>query len=153
MTAENAVPPRATAPRHRRTGAGGRRRTAVVVVLAGTFLAGCGAAETGAADPAASPAPAPAASAPPVVSAAPPPSGAATPAGSLLVADFGADTVTFLDPARGPFASVRVGTAPYGLAVGADGRGGGATPQGGGGVVTPTPACHARGPGPLAPGA
>ncbi|MFE3092484.1 YncE family protein [Streptomyces sp. NPDC059248] len=130
MTAENAVPPRATAPRHRRTGAGGRRRTAVVVVLAGTFLAGCGAAETGAADPAASPAPAPAASAPPVVSAAPPPSGAATPAGSLLVADFGADTVTFLDPARGPFASVRVGTAPYGLAVGADGRAWVATAEG-----------------------
>ncbi|MFF4338335.1 YncE family protein [Kitasatospora sp. NPDC001540] len=47
---------------------------------------------------------------------------APTPAGTLLVADFGADTVTFVDPARGAIGSVRVGTAPYAVAVGADGR-------------------------------
>jgi YVTN family beta-propeller protein len=41
---------------------------------------------------------------------------------TLLVADFGADTVTFVDPERGALDSVQVGTAPYGLAVGADGR-------------------------------
>ncbi|MEO3977466.1 hypothetical protein [Streptomyces sp. CAU 1734] len=56
--------------------------------------------------------------------------GRATPAGTLLVADFGGDTVTFLHPERGPFASVRVGTAPYGLAVGADGRAWVATAEG-----------------------
>ncbi|MGW0932302.1 YncE family protein [Streptomyces sp. NPDC002644] len=52
--------------------------------------------------------------------------GRATPSpaaeGLLLVADFGADTVTFVDPATGPVASVEAGTAPYGLAVGKDGR-------------------------------
>nr|WP_189857515.1 hypothetical protein [Streptomyces poonensis] len=41
---------------------------------------------------------------------------------SLLVTDFAADTVTFVDPGRGPTGSVVVGTAPYGLAVGKDGR-------------------------------
>ncbi|MFJ3904827.1 YncE family protein [Streptomyces sp. NPDC090025] len=53
-----------------------------------------------------------------------------TPAGTLLVADFGADTVTFVDPARGPIGSVRVGTAPYGFVVGADGRAWVATAEG-----------------------
>ncbi|MEU3597681.1 YncE family protein [Streptomyces sp. NPDC006798] len=111
----------------------GRRRTTVaaVAVLAGAVLAGCGTTDsaegtgtsTGTSE-AATPA------APPVSSAPPPPEGAATPAGTLLVADFGADTVTFLDPGRGPFASVRVGTAPYGLAVGADGRAWVATAEG-----------------------
>ncbi|MEU5975879.1 YncE family protein [Streptomyces sp. NPDC047315] len=62
--------------------------------------------------------------------AAPLPSTTPTPSGSLIVADFGADTVTFIDPARGPFASVKVGTAPYGLAVGADGRAWVATAEG-----------------------
>ncbi|ANW21252.1 YncE family protein [Streptomyces clavuligerus] len=56
--------------------------------------------------------------------------GVLTPGGTLLVADFGGDTVTFLHPERGPFASVRVGTAPYGLAVGADGRAWVATAEG-----------------------
>ncbi|GLF95696.1 YncE family protein [Streptomyces yaizuensis] len=56
--------------------------------------------------------------------------GRPTPSGTLLVADFGGDTVTFLDPVRGPLASVRVGTAPYGLAVGADGRAWVATAEG-----------------------
>ncbi|MFF1694857.1 YncE family protein [Streptomyces sp. NPDC058257] len=45
-----------------------------------------------------------------------------TPEGTLLVADFGSDTVTFVDPERGPIESVKVGTAPYGLTVGDDGR-------------------------------
>ncbi|WP_275460746.1 YncE family protein [Streptomyces noursei] len=59
----------------------------------------------------------------------PAPSGR-TPDGTVLVADFGADTVTFVDPARGAFDSVRVGTAPYGLAVGDDGRAWVATAEG-----------------------
>ncbi|MEU7036333.1 hypothetical protein ABZ958_21980 [Streptomyces sp. NPDC046237] len=53
-----------------------------------------------------------------------------TPDGTLLVADFGSDTVTFVDPKRGPLGSVDVGTAPYGLAVGADGRAWVATAEG-----------------------
>ncbi|MEV4561317.1 YncE family protein [Kitasatospora sp. NPDC049285] len=42
--------------------------------------------------------------------------------GSLLVADFGADTVTFVDPQHGATGSIRVVTAPYGVVAGADGR-------------------------------
>ncbi|MFD7834070.1 hypothetical protein [Streptomyces sp. NPDC059761] len=58
--------------------------------------------------------------------------GAAVPTvhGTLLVADFGGSTVTFVDPARGPVGSVEVGTAPYGLALGADGRAWVATAEG-----------------------
>ncbi|MBT2443235.1 YncE family protein [Streptomyces sp. ISL-36] len=55
---------------------------------------------------------------------------ATTAAGTLLVADFGSDTVTFVDPRRGPLGSVEVGTAPYGLAVGADGPAWVATAEG-----------------------
>ncbi len=72
--------------------------------------------------------------------AAPAPSRSAptpTPEGTLLVADFGSDTVTFVDPGRdgsgrngGPIASVEVGTAPYGLVVGEDGRAWVATAEG-----------------------
>ncbi|MEU8891404.1 hypothetical protein [Streptomyces sp. NPDC048442] len=65
-----------------------------------------------------------------VTPTAPTPASAVTPAGTLLVADFDADTVTFVDPARGPLGSVRVGTAPYGLAVGTDGRAWVATAEG-----------------------
>ncbi|WAZ21921.1 hypothetical protein STRCI_003126 [Streptomyces cinnabarinus] len=54
----------------------------------------------------------------------------AAPDTTLLVADFGADTVTFVDPAEGPLGSVRVGTAPYGLTVGDDGRAWVATAEG-----------------------
>ncbi|MFC7897332.1 YncE family protein [Streptomyces sp. NPDC057381] len=54
--------------------------------------------------------------------------------GMLLVTDFGADTVTFVDPGRRGAAagqgSVRVGTAPYGLAVDDDGTAWVATAQG-----------------------
>ncbi|MFE2022544.1 YncE family protein, partial [Streptomyces sp. NPDC059499] len=57
-----------------------------------------------------------------------------TPHGTLLVADFGGDTVTFVDPGRGrgagPDGSVEAGTAPYGLTVGEDGRAWVATAEG-----------------------
>lgn len=72
--------------------------------------------------------------------AAPDPSRAPTgrtPDGTLLVADFGGDTVTFVDPGKdgsgrngAPIASVEVGTAPYGLVVGEDGRAWVATAEG-----------------------
>ncbi|MEV1020458.1 YncE family protein [Streptomyces sp. NPDC050264] len=58
---------------------------------------------------------------------------AKTPTGTLLVADFGSDTVTFVNPEgpdAGPADSVKVGTAPYGLAVGDDGRAWVATAEG-----------------------
>ncbi|MEU5220472.1 YncE family protein [Streptomyces sp. NPDC020807] len=51
-------------------------------------------------------------------------------AGTLLVTDFGSDTVTFVDPTRGATGSVKVGTAPYGLVVGKDGRAWVATAEG-----------------------
>ncbi|WP_329275177.1 YncE family protein [Streptomyces sp. NBC_00691] len=60
---------------------------------------------------------------------APAPAGRPAP-GTLLVADFGSDTVTFVDPARGATGSVEVGTAPYGLALGEDGRAWVATAEG-----------------------
>ncbi|MEU7025830.1 hypothetical protein AB0A60_03970 [Streptomyces sp. NPDC046275] len=68
--------------------------------------------------------------APSTTAPVPAPAAEGTPPGTLLVADFGADTVSFVDPARGAFASVEVGTAPYGLAVGADGRAWVATAEG-----------------------
>jgi YVTN family beta-propeller protein len=61
---------------------------------------------------------------------APSPPTARTPAGSLIVADFGSDTVTFVDPDREAFGSTEVGTAPYGLVVGQDGRAWVATAEG-----------------------
>ncbi|MEW1994777.1 YncE family protein [Streptomyces coelicoflavus] len=67
---------------------------------------------------------------------------ARTPDGTLLVTDFGADTVTFVDPAgRGDAAdlgSVRVGTAPYGIALGEDGTAWVATAEGVAAVDTRT---------------
>ena len=74
--------------------------------------------------------PRPTAAAPAAPSGPPPSESAGTPAGTLLVADFGADTVTFVDPARGPIGSVRVGTAPYAVVVGADGRAWASTAEG-----------------------
>ncbi|CAM5445841.1 hypothetical protein SALBM135S_06710 [Streptomyces alboniger] len=53
-----------------------------------------------------------------------------TPEGTLLVGDSGSTTVTFVDPKRGPVDSVEVGEAPYGLAVGEDGRAWVATAEG-----------------------
>ncbi|MGD6744167.1 hypothetical protein ACOKM3_20230 [Streptomyces sp. BH106] len=60
------------------------------------------------------------------------PKSAKTPAGTLLLADFGSDTVSFVDPApgKGAFDSVKVGHAPYGLVVGDDGRAWVATAEG-----------------------
>lgn len=58
------------------------------------------------------------------------PADAKTPEGTLLVADFGSDTVTFADPEKGPVESVKVGKAPYGLVVGDDGRAWVATAEG-----------------------
>ncbi|MFB6815834.1 hypothetical protein ACFCV8_14970 [Streptomyces sp. NPDC056347] len=58
----------------------------------------------------------------------------ATPHGTLLVADFGSTTVTFVDPdpahRRHTLGSVEVGTAPYGLVVGDDGLAWVATAEG-----------------------
>ncbi|MFF1712835.1 YncE family protein [Streptomyces sp. NPDC058268] len=89
--------------------------SAGTALLAAALLAGCGtgdgtgnATEDGAATSRAAPASLPA--------------DHRTPEGTLLVADFGADTVTFVDPERGPIESVKVGKAPYGLVVGEDGR-------------------------------
>ncbi|MFB7406766.1 YncE family protein [Streptomyces sp. NPDC056202] len=104
---------------------------AVAVVL----LAGCGQGSGGAAPAtgSASPAGVSPTGAPPTagssVTAAPAPTGGPAP-GTLLVADFGSDTVTFVDPARGATGSVVVGTAPYGLALGKDGRAWVATAEG-----------------------
>ncbi|MFI1809000.1 hypothetical protein ACH414_01525 [Streptomyces sp. NPDC020422] len=98
-----------------------RPRPLAGLAAALALLAGCaqsGTEPARAASPSRSPAPAPA------------PASASAPAGTLLLADFGADTVTFVDPARGPLSSVRVGTAPYGLAVGGDGRAWVATAEG-----------------------
>ncbi|MEU6294227.1 YncE family protein [Streptomyces erythrochromogenes] len=97
-------------------------RTALAALAAATLLAACAQDATPAA-PGAAPAPAPSA-------AAPLPAAAPTPQGLLLTADFGSDTVTFVDPERGAVASVAVGRAPYALAVGADGRAWVATAEG-----------------------
>ncbi|WP_319187547.1 YncE family protein [Streptomyces sp. DK15] len=92
-------------------------RTVLAALAAALLLGAC----TGA-DPGRAAAPAPVAS--------PLPAASPTPEGTLLVADFGADSVTFVDPVRGPIDSVAVGRAPYGLAVGADGRAWVATAEG-----------------------
>ncbi|MFF2022169.1 hypothetical protein ACFVW2_10235 [Streptomyces sp. NPDC058171] len=105
------------------------RYTTATVLVVGVLLGGCAQAADGGAAPSrptASEAPG-AANGPAPKDSAP---GVTTPSGTLLVADFGADTVTFLHPEDGPFASVRVGTAPYGLALGADGRAWVATAEG-----------------------
>ncbi|MFB6626242.1 hypothetical protein ACFCWD_18570 [Streptomyces sp. NPDC056374] len=104
---------------------------AVAVVL----LAGCAQGSGGAASAAGSASPAgmsPTGVPPTAGSSAtvpPAPTGGPAP-GTLLVADFGSDTVTFVDPARGATGSVVVGTAPYGLALGKDGRAWVATAEG-----------------------
>ncbi|MFE9560470.1 hypothetical protein ACFYM0_05115 [Streptomyces sp. NPDC006487] len=98
-------------PRRRARGT----RTAFAALAGALLLGACS-------SPGAPPAAAPAAS--------PLPTAATTPGGTLLVADFGADTVTFVDPERGAVGSVQVGRAPYGLVVGADGRAWVATAEG-----------------------
>ncbi|MEU3744299.1 MULTISPECIES: YncE family protein [Streptomyces] len=103
---------------------------AVAVALLAGCAQGSGAAEsaspatggTSSAGAAGAVTPAPSASVPvPGSSAAP---------GTLLVTDFGSDTVTFIDPDRGATGSVKVGTAPYGVALGPDGRAWVATAEG-----------------------
>ncbi|SED99590.1 YncE family protein [Streptomyces sp. TLI_105] len=110
-------------------------RVLVPGAVAAVLLTGCAqgsggtASATGAATPAgASPTAGPAGPGSPVP-VTPGPDGAVAP-GTLLVTDFGSDTVTFVDPARGATGSVKVGTAPYGLAVGEDGRAWVATAEG-----------------------
>ncbi|WP_432061128.1 YncE family protein [Streptomyces sp. S1] len=114
-------------------------RTARVLlpgVLAAALLTGCaqgsgGAAGTG---PSASGEATPGGATPGKAAASPattmPSPGGGPAPGTLLVTDFGSDTVTFVDPARGATGSVEVGTAPYGLALGADGRAWVATAEG-----------------------
>ncbi|MFF4105112.1 YncE family protein [Streptomyces sp. NPDC001903] len=109
------------APRAPRAGA----RLTALLLAGAAVLAGCaaGGGGTGATDGAG------AAAAPRVKPSA---LGAGTPTahGTLLVTDFGGSTVTFVDPASGPVGAVEVGTAPYGLALGADGRAWVATAEG-----------------------
>ncbi|MCX4675289.1 YncE family protein [Streptomyces sp. NBC_01433] len=134
-------------PPGRRTGArravlrASTARRAIVALAAAAVLAGCARdtatdTATGVAGPAtddtvprASDEPRTAPSGP-----ADPGPAARTPRGTLLVADFGSDTVTFVDPGpgegRGPIATVEAGTAPYGLVVGKDGRAWVATAEG-----------------------
>ncbi|WP_185909284.1 hypothetical protein [Streptomyces sp. WAC01280] len=109
-----------------------------VALLAGCAQGSGGAAEASGVPGSASPSTGPAVTVPPTPSTAPIPSAApavpdasasAAP-GTLLVTDFGSDTVTFVDPARGATGSVKVGTAPYGLVLGADGRAWVATAEG-----------------------
>ncbi|WP_314615283.1 YncE family protein [Streptomyces stackebrandtii] len=118
-------------------------RVLVPGAVAVALLAGCaqgsgGAAEASGAPGSASPSTGPAVAVPPTPSGAPVPStapaapdaSASAAPGTLLVTDFGSDTVTFVDPARGATGSVKVGTAPYGLVLGADGRAWVATAEG-----------------------
>ncbi|MFE3675955.1 YncE family protein [Streptomyces griseus] len=115
-----------------------RVRRLALGLVAAALLAGCSAGPTEAA-PGTPDTPAPS-SAEAGPAATPDPSRTPTgrtPDGTLLVADFGSDTVTFVDPGedgsgRGgaPIASVEVGTAPYGLVVGEDGRAWVATAEG-----------------------
>ncbi|MGY3681815.1 YncE family protein [Streptomyces sp. TE33382] len=128
----------------RTAGKGARKgvRRAVLVLAAAAVLAGCAADATGRAEGTAgersagtAPGSSTGSSGAATGSASPAPAAPGrTPRGTLLVADFGSDTVTFVDPGpgrgRGPIAEVKAGTAPYGLAVGKDGRAWVATAEG-----------------------
>lgn len=99
----------------------------VAALAAAAVLAGCAADATGSSD---TPASKSSAARPPAGTPSAKAASATAPDGTLLVADFGGDTVSFVDPERGAFARVEVGTAPYGVAVGADGRAWVATAEG-----------------------
>ncbi|GGW99807.1 lipoprotein [Streptomyces malachitofuscus] len=113
---------RHAAPRRVR---GRAARTLVLTLACAALLAGCTSAGTSEAPDAESGSPS--ASAPAAHGSGP---AGTTPEGTLLVTDFGADTVTFVDPDKGPFDAVTVGEAPYGLVVGEDGRAWVATAEG-----------------------
>ncbi|MGA4849688.1 hypothetical protein ACOBQB_26785 [Streptomyces sp. G5(2025)] len=100
------------------------RAPLATALLSTVLLVGCGTSGDGGDSGEASAGP------PRVTATATLPAGHRTPEGTLLVADFGSDTVTFVDPERGPVGSVEVGEAPYGLAVGDDGRAWVATAEG-----------------------
>lgn len=104
-----------------------RRAPAWTVLLLTAALVGCSTDPDGGGEQTRANTTAPAPSSPESTGASP---RSTTAPGTLLVADFGADTVTFLHPERGPFASVRVGTAPYGLTVDDSGRAWIATAEG-----------------------
>ncbi len=101
---------------------------AAVALLAGCALGSGGPASASGSTPTAGVSPT-AGSSVTVTPAPAAPTGKPAP-GTLLVGDFGSATVTFVDPARGATGSVKVGTAPYGLVVGADGRAWVATAEG-----------------------
>ncbi|MEV3856040.1 hypothetical protein AB0J38_17155 [Streptomyces sp. NPDC050095] len=99
------------------------KRRLLLAATAVVLLAGCAAQTSNTPEATAS-------SRTPAAPTAPAPTTAKTPDGTLLVSDFGADTVSFVDPDKGVFDSVQVGTAPYGVALGADGRAWVATAEG-----------------------
>ncbi|MFJ4091460.1 hypothetical protein ACIPYS_07730 [Kitasatospora sp. NPDC089913] len=101
-----------------------------LTALTAVLLSACSTPE-----PTATPPSAPTASSTAPTAATPTPAaGSVAPSPTLLVTDFGADTVTFVDPSRpgraADLGSVRVGTAPYGLAVAPDGTAWVATAEG-----------------------
>ncbi|MEU6848268.1 hypothetical protein ABZ930_41075 [Streptomyces sp. NPDC046716] len=104
------------------------RRLALAATAAAVLVTGCAAAQSPADTSTSTPAEAPATGGRPDAPATRTAPAAAD--GSLLVADFGADTVSFVDPAEGVTDSVKVGRAPYGLVVGDDGRAWVATAEG-----------------------
>ncbi|MFF2651945.1 hypothetical protein [Streptomyces sp. NPDC058045] len=123
------MPPTAPATAHRTT----RAARLLTALAAAALLAGCA---TGNGDPAAA-----------ADTTARTTSPATAPAkDTLLVTDFGADTVTFADPSRSgekgggkaELGSVRVGTAPYGIALGDGGTAWVATAEGVAAVDTKT---------------
>lgn len=135
-----ALPPRTPpTPLPARAPRTSRAHRLTLVLAAAAVLAGCATGATGASGTteATPDAPGTSASAAPKTSPAPAQGTARTPRGTLLVADFGSDTVTFVDPGRDgsgrggkATGSVEVGTAPYGLVVGEDGRAWVATAEG-----------------------
>ncbi|MBO1337919.1 YncE family protein [Streptomyces sp. VRA16 Mangrove soil] len=103
------------------------KRLVLAATAAAVLVTGCAAQSDGGAAGAAD-SPAPRASSTP---GGPAPQRTGTPPeGTLLVADFGSDTVTFVDPGTGATGSVQAGAAPYGLVVGEDGRAWVATAEG-----------------------